>query len=137
MVVLSPGTVTFGLARWPDVRSVVIDRLPERAVIEGSDVGPHATFADVPEVRVRVRVVMDLAADALDAPQPGQLATLAFFAAPGAADARRVRVRATCVVLRVSHEVQAKQATRTVDLVAVSESGTQDPVTVEPAGGGA
>jgi hypothetical protein len=137
MVVLSPGVVTFGQARWAGVRSVVIDRTPERAVIEGSDVGPHATFADVPEVRVRVKVVMDLAADALDAPRPGQLATLTFFAAPGAADAARVRVRATCVVLRVTHEVQAERATRTVDLVALSANGTDEPVTVDAAGGGA
>ncbi|MDX2131608.1 MAG: hypothetical protein SFY69_06125 [Planctomycetota bacterium] len=134
MLVISPQYVTFAGVRWAGVRSVAVDRHAARAVVEGGDGGRYATFADTPEVRVTITVVLELEASDLAGPRPGEQGTLEFSAAAGASDVGRRVVRATCVVLRAVHEVRGAGATRTVTLAAVSTTGSADPVVVEVGG---
>ena len=47
MLVMNPRSVSFDGELLEDVTSVVIDRRGERVVVEWSDEGPHAVFADV------------------------------------------------------------------------------------------
>jgi hypothetical protein len=131
MLVLNPSQVRFGAQTWPAVLSVVIDRAAAREIVEWSDAGPHAVFADVPEQRVGVRVEMELASDGLDAPRPGDQGELTFVTSPTAADGGRRRASIAAVVLAVRHEVSLRRAVRVIDLVAVSGDGSTDPVVVE------
>jgi hypothetical protein len=101
MLLLSPRTVTFGAARWDGVASVAIDRSAHSTIEEWTDLGPYAALADVPEQRVRIRIVQDLSASDLAAPVPGDEALLTLTTAPVAADSARRRLSATAVVLDV------------------------------------
>ncbi len=134
MLVLNPRTVTFGDARWENIQAVSLDRVPQRVVEEWSDAGPYAVFADVPEQKLRVTVVQDLAAADLAAPVPGDRGTMAFCTSPAAADQRRQRLSMDAVVLRVTHDLSVKGApTRTILLAPVSSDGGGDPVSVSEA----
>ncbi|GJQ28611.1 MAG: hypothetical protein HBSAPP03_04950 [Phycisphaerae bacterium] len=135
MFVLNPSEVRFGIQRWKDVRAIAIDRMAVQEVIEWGDFGPHATFADVPRTRVRLRVVLEAGADLEAAPRPGDSNTLTFTASPGGGEVGRRIVSAACVAIRVTHEVALpKGATRTIEFVAVSSDGVADPITITPAG---
>jgi hypothetical protein len=87
MLLLTPRTVRFGAATWNDIVAVAIDRSPHRVALEWGDEGPHPTFADVPEQRVTIKVVQDVARDDIDAPSPGEESPLSFFTAPAATGA--------------------------------------------------
>lgn len=138
MLLLNPRRVTFGGQAWHEVSAVTVDRKATREIIEWSDEGPHVVLADVAEQRVIIRVVQDVCAEDLGAPDVGVEGELVLHTAPASGDAGRKRVSASAVVLSVSHEVSLKRgAVRTVTLVAVSDDGASDPVTVESAIGGA
>ncbi|MEL7473967.1 MAG: hypothetical protein AAGK04_11680 [Planctomycetota bacterium] len=135
MLVLSPRSVEFGSETWPGVSAVAIDRRVTRSLVEWSDEGPHAAFADAPEVEVRVRVTQQLEEASADGPMAGASGSLSFVSAPGRSGARRRRVRVACVVMGVTHEVSERRAgVRTIELVGVSpDGGAADPVSVETA----
>jgi len=134
MLAINPARVTFGAQGWPDVALIAIDRSATRLTPEWTDHGPHIAFVDAPEQRVDVKIVRAVTGD-LDSPRPGQSAPVSFFASPAGTDAGRVRVSFTGVVVGVRHEISAKGATRTVQLLAVSPDGAADPVTITDAGG--
>jgi hypothetical protein len=137
VLLLNPRVVKFGGASWEGVAAVVIDRSAARLAEEWGDSGPYATFADVPEQRVRVRVVQELSGDDVGSPRPGDEGTLEFFTSPARSDGGRRRVSIACVVLGVEHEVSLKKgALRTVTLAAVSSDGAADPVVVSDASDG-
>jgi hypothetical protein len=141
MLILNPPTVAFGNRTWPNVRSVVVERAATREIVEWSDDGRFPTFADVPEQRVDVRVVQELAAEDVSSPIPGEAGTLVFHTAPGAADASRRTATAWCVVLSVKYDLAGapsdfraiRTPTREIRLTAVSTSGDTDPITVTEA----
>jgi len=135
MLSINPTRVKFGEREWGDVSLIAIDRSAVRLALEWSDLGPHAAFADCPEQRVDVKVVRAVNDADVDSPRPGESATVAFLASPRGTDAGRVRVSFTGVVVAVRHEVGARGATRTVQLVAVSVDGAADPITISEAGG--
>jgi hypothetical protein len=138
MLILSPASVRFGTAAWDDVLSVTIDRAAARSVLEWSDLGPHAVFADVPEERLTIRVVRRLLRDTLVTLRPGDSAELAVALSPSAGGAQRKRVRVTCVVMGVEHDVAgARGATQSITLAGIGATGATDPVTVEDATDGA
>lgn len=131
MLLLNPRMVRFGAEMWQDVSAVVIDRSAARQVVEWSDDGPHVVLADVPEQKVTVRVVQDVASDDVDAPTPGEQGELRFYTSPTAAEGGRRRVSTEAVVLSVTHELSLKKgAVRTVTLVAVSADGATDPISI-------
>jgi len=137
MLILNPAEVTFGAATWSDVTAVSIERRPHREVVEWSDVGPHAVMADVPEQRVDIAVVQTLSRDDLGTPRPSEQAVLAVQVSPTASDVGRKKISATCVIVRVEHDVSGKRgATRTIRLVAISSDGAADPITVTDVWGG-
>ncbi len=133
MLALNPAHVKFGDQDWPDVSLIAIDRAAVRLAAEWTDLGPHPAFADCPEQRVDVKIVRAVTGGDLDAPRPGDAAPVSFFASPRATDAGRKRVSFTGVVVAVRHEVNARGATRTVQLVALSADGVADPVTIADA----
>jgi hypothetical protein len=134
MLILNPNRVRFGSLRLERVLAVAIDS-SSREVVEHSDLGPHAVFADAPERRTRVKLVQELTSTDLAAPLPGDAGELSFFAAPGSSEARRVQVSAQCVVLRVEHDIR-RTPTRTITLTALSSDGQADPVAVDDASAG-
>jgi hypothetical protein len=134
MLLLNPRAVTFGSSRWENVSLVAIDRSAHSTVEEWTDFGPYAALADVPEQKVRIRIVQDLRAGDLAAAAPGDQALLTLSAAPAAADSARKKLSATAVVLDVHHEFSRRRTPqRTITLAAVSQDGAADPITIEPA----
>lgn len=132
MLILNPDRVRFGDIAWHDVLSIAAEAAPERAVVEWSDLGPHAAFADVPEVRTTLKVSRSPQADDLASVKPGQRGVLEFFTSPGA-DARRVRIEADCIIERTSCQfITGKGAVQTITLIALSPDGAADPLTIEP-----
>ena len=136
MVILNPTSVRFGDGVLEGVSSVSIDRVAEREVVEWSDAGPHAAFADVPEQRINARIVQALPRGAIDAPRPGDMAMLSLVTQGD--DQSRVKVSANAVVTRVTHAVRdaikGDGITRTIELVLVSSDGLADPIAITPAG---
>lgn len=138
MVILSPETVKFGTSVWDAVVGISLDRAAARQLVEWSDLGPHAVFADVPEERVTVRVVRRLLRTTMLSLRTGDSAELSATFSPTAGGTQRARLRVTCVVLGVEHDVSpGRGAVQTVTLVAVSSSGATDPIVVEDGTDGA
>jgi hypothetical protein len=129
MLILNPQLVRFGSATWENIAAIGIDRLPQRLVEVFGDLGPFPTFADVPEQRVRIRIVQSPARQGT-APAPGDQAQLSFHTSPTAGDSGpRRRISMTAVVLSVEHEISLKRgATRTIVLAAISSTGASDPI---------
>lgn len=136
MLVLNPGVVKFGAETWEGVSALAVSRKATREVISWSDGGAHATFADVAEQSVRVKVTQDVSRGDVGAPKPGELGTLVFFTAGAAGDAGRKKASATAVVLSAVYELGSGGAERTVELVLVSSDGSTDPITITDASGG-
>lgn len=130
MLLPHPTRVTFGDLALDAVASVAVDRLAAREIVEFSDLGPHAAFADVPELRTHISLVRrpDRPDSAL--PLPGDQADLSFTVATGAHDARRTRFRARCVLREIRHDTAA--ARQTLAFIALSTDGAADPLTREP-----
>ena len=134
MLVLNPRVVKFGPAVWEGVLAVTVDRLANKRIVEWSDAGPHAVFADVPEQRIEVRITQELVREDLAGPAPGQQAELSLSTSPASGDAGRKKVSLQAVVVQVSHELSLKKgALRVIELVAVSATGSADPVTISDA----
>jgi hypothetical protein len=137
MLVLNPRQVSLGEETLEDVGAVVIDRRAEKLVVEWSDFGAHAVYADVAEQRIVVRIVQEVVRADVGGPAPGDEVELAFHTSPTAGDVGRRKVSMTVVVTGVSHELSRKRgAVRTIEAVAISSDGATDPVTIEPAEGG-
>lgn len=134
MLILNPSRVRFAGVPWEDVTLVAIDRGATKTLTEWSDSGPHVVLVDVPEQKVTIRVERQLMRDGLEAPRPGDLGEVSFHASPMGSEAARVRVRAMCVVIGVTHELSARRgAVRTIEMIAVSTDGAADPVVVSAA----
>ena len=132
MLIVQPRGVSFGAVVWSGVSSVSIGRRAAKSFVEFGDEGPHAVLADVPEQRVDVTVVQELAGDDAGALVPGESGVLSFEAGPNSSGAGRTRVTLTGVVMSVRYAVsQRSGSVRTVELVAISSDGVVDPVVVE------
>ena len=138
MLLLNPRTFRFGTATWDNVTSIAIDREAHKLITEWNETGPHATFADVPEQRVVIRVTQELARDDIDGPRPGDEGAIEFFTSPASSAAGRRRVTATAVLADITHQVSLKGgATRTATFIAISPDGATDPITLaDPEAGG-
>ncbi|MBL8760366.1 MAG: hypothetical protein JNL50_03605 [Phycisphaerae bacterium] len=130
MLVLNPGEVVFAGEVWGRVKSVAIDRIAEEVIAARGDGGAEVVFADVPSVRVNVKVVREMHESDLGSPRPGQSAVLLFVTSLGASDAKKKTISMQAVVTNVRHEVGARGATRIVEFVALSADGHSDPVSV-------
>ena len=127
MLILSPQLVRFDTLEWTDVSLIAIDRTAAREAVEWSDLGPHPTFADVPEQRTTIRIIRQLDRGDLNAPAPGRAGELVFDVSPAATEAGKRTHTAQCVVLGVRHELSAgpkgHAAMQTIELVALSGDG--------------
>ena len=138
MLLLNPRTIRFGSSTWDNVTSIAIDREAHKLITEWNETGPHATFADVPEQRVVIRVTQELARDDIDAPHPGDEGAIEFHTSPTSSAAGRKRITATAVLADITHQLSLKGgAIRTARFIAISPDGTTDPVTLaDPEVGG-
>lgn len=145
MLVLNPQNVVFGSVTLEKVSLVAIERAAARVEVEWGDGGPHVVFADVPEQRVNVRVVQEMDSATMDAPRPGDLATLSFVASMSGADGGRKKVSGVAVVTGVQYEIGRStagtavppKAARILSFVLVSGDGAGDPVSVSEVGASA
>jgi hypothetical protein len=141
MLMLQPRLVRFAGMTLENVTHVTLSREPAREVVEWSDGGPYAVFADVPEQRVVAVIRQELVREDWGDVRPGTMGTLTIVTAPAGADGRRRRLTATAVVLASASDVRggssdgrAPRAERSVRLVLVSPDGAADPVAMTDAG---
>ena len=133
MLLLSPEIVRFDSFAWDDVATLAVDHLPKRLIEDFSDLGPFATFADVPEQSIQIRVQRRITTDDLDSPALGAQGTLTFYFSTPGADLSRRRVAISCVLTSIRTDLPAlKQATRTLTFLATSD-GITNPITITPA----
>lgn len=135
MLITTPTSVRFDTLTLDDVTLIAIERSAERAVVEWSDLGPHPTFADVPEQRITVKLSRRVHRGDLAAPSPGQMGELSFVVSPQGAAAAAKKHAAQCVVLGVKYELvhaagKGPSAVQVLELVAVSSSGSAEPFVV-------
>lgn len=132
MIVMRPSEVRFGSDVWEGVERVAIDRLGTRVIREWGNGGSALVFADVGEYQVRARVWQALERTDLGGPIPGDMQIVRIELDTGS-DAGRRQVRFEGVVESVSHEISEFRAARVVSLIAVSDAGDEDPVTITDA----
>lgn len=131
MLILNPQLVRFDSWSWPDASSISIDRAAAHLIEEWTDLGPHAGFIDVSEIRTTIRLTRKLASTALDDPPLGHLADLAFAVAPHATDARTRAFEISCVLTSIKTDAGGPSpalGTQTFTFHAVSGSGDIDPI---------
>ena len=135
MLILNPASVKIAGVEYANVESCVIDRTPHKEVVEWSDNGAFAVFADVPEQKVEIKLTQRLetaAADQLlDLLRPGQSVAIEILTSLNSSHARRRKLAATCVVRAVRNLVSVgkdPQARRVIELTAISSDGSSDPV---------
>jgi len=130
MVILSPPAVTLGTAELRSVESVLINRTPDRLVVEHTDLGPHAAFVDVPERRVTVTIRRRVQEDEPSPAKPGDSVALTLTTSESAAAGRARRISASAVVTHVTHDIGPSSAIiQTIVLIAFSTDGVPDPIT--------
>ncbi len=123
MLILNPTSVSFGSVVLTGVRSLAVTRSAARFAESWGDVGPYATFADAPEVRVEIVIVQELADSVAELALPGEQAELSAVASPNASQARRVRLTTQAVLKGTAYTVGSRGPTRTLTFVAVSAEG--------------
>lgn len=129
MIVLRPKEVVFGGETWADVDRIAVDRTGTRVIREWGGEGSALVFADVGEYQVRARVWQALDRTMLDGPLPGELGLVRIELDSGT-DVGRRQVRFDGVVESVTHEISEFRAVRVISLIAVSDEGDEDPVSV-------
>jgi hypothetical protein len=129
MIVLRPDRVDFGDETWDGVVRVAIDRESAKTIEGYDETGSFATHVDVARQRVVIRVTQEIVGDDLEAPIPGQLGELELMASNGTEHERR-RVRCDCVIESVQNRISDYGATRSIVMIAQSESGEHDPVRI-------
>lgn len=136
MLVIGRGELVFGSRVLPGVVSVAVDRTASEEIVSFGDRGPHVAFADVPRVRVAIKVVRELSASEFDSVKPGEEGLLRVEVSPGRTENGRVSIEASAVAVRVTHAVEAKGATQTLVFVAIGvDGGAGEPVSVSGAEG--
>jgi len=129
MVVLRPSEVKFGSKIWKNIARVSVDRVALSTVDEWDDFGSHLVFVDVARQRVVIRVTQEIEGDDFDGPALSEFEEFSFVGSNGT-DVGRIRVKADVVVESVLNKVSDFGSSRVITLVAVSEDGSEDPITV-------
>ncbi|HVU62500.1 MAG TPA: hypothetical protein VHC70_00890 [Phycisphaerales bacterium] len=132
MLILNPDIVRFGSHAWSDVSLIAIDRSARRLIEDQADAGPFATFVDVPEQSITIRVQRTLAATDADDPALGDAGDLEFFFATPGAELERRRITIHCAVtgIRTDLPTGSRPAAKTIEFRAFSEDGS-DPMSDE------
>lgn len=129
MIVLRPDEVRFGNSVWTRVTRVSVDRLSSQTIDEWDDLGDHLVFVDVVRQKVVIRVSQEIEGDDFEDPIPGEMESLSFVGSTGS-DADRRRVQTQAVVESVFNKVSDFGSTRLITLIAVSDDGGEDPISV-------
>jgi hypothetical protein len=129
MIVLRPDEVEFDGDAWGGVVRVAIDRLSAQTLEEYEETGSFATLVDVVRQRVVIKVMQEIGGDDLGSPIPGALGQLTLVAGSGS-DVGRRKICCDCVVESVENRITDLGASRSITLIAQSDAGDSDPVTV-------
>ena len=142
-ITLNPQVVRFEDLVFEDVTAVEVDRTAARVAEDWTDLGPHAGFVDVPEVRTVVRITRRLAPEgpgAVPGPLPGRLGELTFYTSPTWSSAGQKRIRIRAVVTQVIHRLRPPTGSparaqptpeQIITLIGESTNGALDPVTID------
>lgn len=134
MLILNPTAVELGSLAMGGVSSLTVDRQSVTPLEQWGAGGPWCRLVDSPKRRVSITIKLEPAAPLDAGPALGSQAELRAFFGPASGDRLRRRLRATCVVVAVTHQHPPGRApVRTVELLAVSPSGATDPVVIEEA----
>lgn len=130
MIILNPDRVTLGSQELAGVTIVAIDRTARRTAYEWTDIGPHINFADIPEQRTSISIIRRITQTELATPRPGELLALALRISTNASAAESAVISASVVITAVEHSVNASgKATQSIRSVAISATGSGDPIT--------
>ncbi|MFK7760041.1 MAG: hypothetical protein AB8C13_08845 [Phycisphaerales bacterium] len=129
MLVSRPAVVVFGGKKWESVSWIAIESSSVEFVEQWDDEGPNLMFADSTRKRTSVRVSQDIEGDSLDDPELGDEASFVIEVDRGN-DADRKTISMSAVVQDVSYSFSGSRSTRLVKMVAVSNAGDIDPVSV-------
>jgi hypothetical protein len=129
MLWLNPQQVMLGSALLGNVESLTIDRSPRKTALEWTDLGPHLSFADVPEQRIDIRLTRRLIESESTDLEPGDEVSLIARRAPSASAAQVIEIAATVVILRIDHSISKSRGARQhIHAIAISSDGLADPV---------
>lgn len=129
MIWISPELVQLGSLVLDNVEMVAIERRARHVVLEQSDLGPHVTFADVPAMRVDVRILRRVVETETLSLQPGDAVALTMRVSAGASAAGIVKITATVVITGIDYELsKSKGGMQRVVATAVSIDGVLDPI---------
>ncbi len=135
MLLLHPTHITLNTTPLPAVTAIAISRKAKSLLTDFTDTGPHPTFADVPERLTTITITRHLPEpdDAGAAISPGDQLDLAFTArrTPDAPHALRFSARIVLTAIE-SALSESKALAQTITAVAVSTTGSTDPLTIEP-----
>ena len=133
MLTINPRSVTLLGHALEGVASIATDRTAERLVVERGEGGPHATFVDAPQVRVRIVIRRTVESDELGLFRPGDEGSLRYRAGMHGSLAREVEASATVVVASVTHGAgsSARAIEQRIEVIAVSVDGAADPVSIQ------
>ena len=129
MLVIRPRVVKFGGTEWREVSRVAIESLSVEMTEEWDDSGANLMFADSTRRKTAVQVFQEIEGDDLLSPDPGSTAVLVVEVDRGN-DADAMVISMSSVVQSVSYAFSGSRSTRLIRLVAVSSSGSVDPVSV-------
>lgn len=129
MIWLNPDQVTLGSNALTGVLFIAVDRAAAKLVVERTDLGPYAAFADAPEQRITIRISREVRADESTPVRPGDLAALSFRTAPNASAAGGRAVAATVVIVSIEHTISPRGGARqTIEAIPISADGAADPI---------
>lgn len=135
MLLLHPTHITLNTTPLPAVTAIAISRKAKSLLTDFTDTGPHPTFADVPERLTTITITRHLPEpdDAGAALSLGDQLDLAFTArrTPDAPHALRFSARIVLTAVE-SALSESKALTQTITAVAVSTTGSTDPLTIQP-----
>ena len=133
MLLLSPEIVRFESHAWDDAIALAVDHIPKRTIEDHSDLGPFATFADVPEHSIHIRVQRRITNDDTDGPSLGDSGQLIFYTGQITSPLTRQRITITCTLIAIRSDLPtAKPPTRTLTFIATSPTATT-PISSAPA----
>lgn len=137
MIWIQPVNATFAGQPLGRVEAVIVDRKAESPIVEFGQAGPYTQFVDVPRQRVTLTIEREVTQSEAMNIYPSQQGTLAFETGMSLSEAGRRRIAAGVVIVSVEHTLNTKRGmVQKIQAIAVSGTGTTDPVVETPIGEG-
>lgn len=135
MLILHPSTVTLDDSPLAGALAIAVSRRAKSLLTDFADTGPHPIFADVPERLTTITITRHVPEpdDSASSLALGAEVDLVFTAqrTPDAPHAMRFSARVVISSIE-SAMAESKALAQTISAVAISASGSADPLTIEP-----